>query len=142
MNNKTQKLTILGLTLTLISSIAVAMPKKMPQAYEVSCQLVDDRDGDVTISNPRFTFHRNKSKRAAYIENFKVRSTEHELRFLLGYDDEDDLIWIGLDDATSEFSTSTYDHDPRKLNVFLTSQEFGVTASCTFKPIKRKRTDD
>ncbi|MCC7460299.1 MAG: hypothetical protein IT286_03255 [Proteobacteria bacterium] len=142
MKNKTEKLMALGLTLTLISSIAAAMPKRVPQTYEVSCHLEDDRDGDETISNPKFTFHRNGSKTAAYTENFKVRSTEHELRFQLGYDDEDDLIWIGLGDVTSEFSTLTYDQDPRKLNVFLNSQEFCVTASCTFSPVKRKKNNE
>lgn len=138
MSNKSTKLTILGLTLILISTIAVAMPKKLPKAYEVSCQIEDDRDGDVTISSPKFTFHRNSSKGATYTEHFKVRSTEHELRFMLGYDDEDDLVWIGLDDVTAEFSTSTYDQNPTKLNVFLSSQDFGVTASCFFKPVKLK----
>lgn len=121
------------------SAIALAMPKKPPRAYEVRCVVKDNRDGDQKISDHTFIFHRNRSSRPAWIENIKVKSTEHELRFLVGYDDEEDLIWIGLDDITAEFSTSSYDQDPRKLNVFFTSQEFGITATCTFKPIKIKK---
>lgn len=129
------------LLVSLICSPAMALPKKLPQAYKVHCIIMDDRDGGVKISDRSFTFHRGQnSPGAAFREHFKIKSSDHDLTFLLGGTDRDDhRIWIGLADETAEYGATTFEENPKQMNVSLRGVFYNVSASCSFTPKKVKK---
>jgi len=103
------------------------------KAYEIACSVWDDRDGDVTVSKPKFRLHKNRSERPAYVEHIKVSSTNNDMIFAVGYNHEDDLISIALRDDTLEVSAITYEKLPKTMNIFLNTDVAGVGATCHFK---------
>lgn len=125
---------------TLISTSTFALPKKLPQAYEVICSINDDRDGDREISSHTFTLYKNEKSKAGWTEHFKVTGSDHDLVMQLYFYGDDQVFVLEVGDADAQIGAQTLHHNPQYLYVFLGTPDVGAFATCSFKPKKIKKT--
>ena len=104
------------------------------QSYDVKCVVVDDRDGDTSVTKHEGVFSK-KDQKTWVKKDFTVRGSSNKLVFFLVYEPEDDLVYLGINDKTKEIHAQTVDHDPESLYVFLGTKDVGVYADCQFELI-------
>ncbi len=109
-------------------------------AFNTTCTVTDDRDGDdAIVKQPTFVFDK-KNEKTWFHKSFTTKNSENKLNVSLIYNNEDGgLIYLSLVDETNDIVAQTVDVDPAHMYVFLSTKDIGIYVSCGFTAVNSEK---
>lgn len=133
-----QSITILSLLLFLTGGVVLGQALAGADRFQVKCEVRDDKKGEVVLS-PGDTF--SKEGKMEWIAEWfsTVKEPQKDFRMYVTYWGETGLTYLQISDNERNIQASSFKEDPDLLTVRLGSDDYSVSASCTFEAVEEEK---